>query len=172
MGQNEREYGEANPNAPQELADFAFLVGRWRGEAKLKREDGDWDELNASWEGRYILDGYVIADEYRMTTQAGELLVLGVNLRAYDAKKKAWNLKWLNALSGSWTDLGPESLGGVAANGNTISYLMEEPVAQHKFTCATYANISADHFTWRGERSDDRKTWDQFLIVELYRSGE
>ena len=36
-----------------------------------------------------------------MTTPAGELLVLGINLRSYDAKKKTWNMKWLNALGGT-----------------------------------------------------------------------
>jgi hypothetical protein len=91
MERNEHEYGKPNPNAPQEMSQFAFLVGKWHGEAKLKREDGTWENLKALWEGRYILDGYAVADEYRMTTPAGELLVLGINLRSYDAKKKAWN---------------------------------------------------------------------------------
>jgi len=170
MERNQHAYGKLNSKAPQELSRFAFLVGKWRGEAKLKRDDGTWENLNAFWEGRYILDGYAIADEYRMTTPSGELLVLCMNLRSYDAKKKAWNLKGLNALPGTWTDLGPEELGGVVVDGATISYLMKEPVAQHAFTRATYTKISADHFTWRGDRSNDRKTWEQFLVIELYRS--
>ena len=170
MERNENEYGKPNPKAPPELSQFAFLIGKWRGEAKLKREDGTWESLKASWEGHYILDGYAIADEYRMTTPAGGLLVLGLNLRSYDVKKKAWNLKWLNALDGTWTDLGSEELGGVVADEQAISYRMKEPVARHAFTRATYTNISADHFTWRGERSDDGGTWEAFLVIELYRS--
>jgi hypothetical protein len=170
MEQAEQDYGKPNPNASQELSRFAFLIGKWSGEAKLKLEDGTSERLNAFWEGRYILDGYVIADEYRMTTPAGELLVLGINLRSYDPKKKAWNLKWLNALTGTWTDLGPEELGGVVADGNTISYLMKEPVARHAFTRATYTNMSPEHFTWEGDRSDDGTTWEQFLAIELYRA--
>jgi hypothetical protein len=170
MERNEREYGKPNPNAPRELSQFAFLVGRWRGEAKLKQEDGAWESLDALWEGRYVLDGYAIADEYRMMTPAGELLVLGMNFRSYDVKKKAWNLKWLDARAGTWTDLGPEDLGGVVTDGKAISYRMKEPLARHAFTRATYTNISSDHFTWRGDRSDDGKTWEPFLVIELYRS--
>jgi len=170
MERNERQFGRPNHSAPQELSQFAFLIANWRGEAKLKREDGTWETLQALWEGHYILDGYAIADEYRMTTLAGELLVLGINLRAYDAKKKAWNMKWLDALAGTWTDLGPEELGGVAADGKGISYCMKEPAARHAFTRATYTNVSADHFTWRGDRSNDGKTWEHFLTIELYRS--
>ncbi len=172
MKRVEAEYGKPNPNAPPELSRFAFLIGKWRCDAKLKREDGTWQSLNATWEGRFILDGYAIGDEYRMTTSAGELLVLGINLRSYDAKKKSWNMKWLNALAGTWVDLGPEELGGVQDDKKAITYVMKEPVAPHKFTRATYTNISENHFTWRGERSDDGKEWEEFLVIEAYRGKD
>lgn len=170
MKRSEQRYGKLNPAAPPELSRFAFLIGKWRGEAKLRREDGAQESFKATWEGRYILDGYAIADEYRMMAAAGELLVLGINLRAYDPKKKAWNMKWLHALAGTWVDLGPEELGGVIADEKAISYSMKEPLAPHAFTRATYTNISENHFTWRGERSNDRKTWEEFLVIEVYRS--
>jgi len=169
MKRVEEEYGKLNRNAPPELSRFAFLIGKWHCDAKLKREDGTWESLEATWEGRFILDGYVIADEYRMTTPAGELLVLGVNLRSYDAEKKTWNMKWLNALAGTWVDLGPEELGGVQDDKKAITYVMKEPVGPHKLTRATYTNISENHFTWRGERSDDGKEWEEFLVIEVYR---
>jgi hypothetical protein len=169
MKPRERAYGKRNPNASPELSRFAFLIGKWRCEAKLKREDGTWVDLKTTWEGRYILDGYAIGDEFRMTTTGGKLLVLGINLRTYDAKKKAWNMKWLSALTGTWVDLGPEELGGVRADEKTISYSMKEPVAQHGFTRATYTDISTDHFTWRGDRSNDGRTWEEFLIIEAHR---
>ena len=171
MDRNDQQYGKANPNAPAELSRFAFLIGAWHGDAKLKREDGTCQSLEATWHGRYILDGYAIADEYRMTTPEGELLVLGVNLRAYDSKAEAWNMKWLNALGGSWVDLGPEELGGVKADEKAVSYLMQEPIAAHALTRATYSNVTDDHFTWRGERSSDGTIWEEFLVVELYRTA-
>lgn len=172
MQRDEQQYGKPNPKAPPELSRFAFLIGKWRGEAKVKREDGSRESFKVSWEGRYILDGYAIADEYRMWAPSGELMVLGVNLRVYDPKKKAWNMKWLHALGGTWVDLGPEELGGVTADEKAISYSMKEPLAPHAFTRATYTNISANHFTWRGERSNDRKTWEEFLVIECYRSKD
>ncbi len=168
MKRSEEKYGKLNPGAPPELSRFAFLIGKWQCDPKLKREDGSWESLKATWEGRYILDGYAIADEFRMTKLTGELLVLGMNFRSYDARKRTWNLKWLNALAGAWTDLGPEELGGVIADEKSISYRMKEPVGQHAFTRATYANISADHFTWRGDRSNDGKTWEEFLVIQVY----
>ncbi len=100
-----------------------------------------------------------------MMKPTGELLVLGVNVRSYDTKKNAWNVRWLNALDGSWTVLGPEELGGVEVTEESISYLMKEPVATHALTRATYSNISSKHFTWRGERSTDGETWEEFLVL-------
>ena len=170
MKREKRRHAKPNPNAPPELSRLAFLVGKWRCEARLKQEDGTWTPLKATWEGRYILDGYAIADEYRMTTLAGEVLVLGVNMRAYDSKHKTWNMKWLNALTGRWTDVGSEEMGGVTVTEQTISCTVKEPVAGHAFTRSTYTSISTSHFTWRGEKSDDGKTWEEFLVIEAYRS--
>jgi hypothetical protein len=85
MDHVDREFGEPNPNAPAALSRFAFLIGIWRCEAKVMLADRKWQNFNAVWIGRYILDGYAIADEYRMTGSAGEPIVLGMNFRAYDA---------------------------------------------------------------------------------------
>ena len=170
MRRDEKDYGKLNPKAPGELARWAFLIGARSGEAKLKQDDGTWQTLRITWEGCYILDGYAIEDEYRMWTAAGELLVLGLNFRAYDAKNETWNMKWLNGLNGAWTDLGDPKLGGVHVDEKSIWYILEESLAHHALTRATYTNISPDHFTWRGERSSDGKIWEEFLIVDVHRA--
>ncbi len=107
MTKVDREFGEPNPKAPAELSRFAFLIGKWHCDAKVKSADGDGKNkdqaFHATWTGRYILDGYVIADDYRMTTLSGELVVLGTNFRLYDPAKKLWNIKWMDALAGTWT---------------------------------------------------------------------
>ena len=129
MPQIEQDFGKVNPNAPAALSRFAFLIGSWRCDARVKSPSREWQTLQGTWLGRFILDGYAIADEYRMTGPSGELIVLGLSLRAYDAATQTWNIKWLNALAGTWTDLGPEELGGVTIDGQSISYAFREPVA-------------------------------------------
>jgi hypothetical protein len=171
MPNAEQDFGRPNPNAPAELTRFAFLIGTWRCDATVRTPDGGWQTFEGTWVGRFILDGYAIADEYRMTDSSGKLVVLGMNLRAYDAARRTWNMKWLNALAGTWMDLGPEELGGVRVEGSSIIYAFREPVAGHAFTRATYTNISDTHFTWRGEKSDDGKTWSEFMAVEVSRSA-
>ena len=98
MAQIAEEFGSLNPNAPTALSRFAFLIGKWRCEAKLKSADGSWQTFEGAWLGRFILDGYAIADEYRMVSSSGALIVLGMNFRTYDAARKIWNIKWLNGL--------------------------------------------------------------------------
>jgi hypothetical protein len=168
----EQEFGRPNPNAPAALSRFGFLIGRWWCEAKVRLANGEWPTLQAAWLGRFILDGYAIADEYRMTDSAGELMVLGLNVRAYDTAEQRWNMKWLNALAGTWLDLGPEEFGGIRFDDQSIIYAFKEPVAAHAYTRATYTNISEEHFTWRGEKSEDGKTWSEFMVVEAHRSQE
>jgi hypothetical protein len=170
MNQPGEDFGHPNPNAPAALARFAFLIGRFRCDATVTPVSGEAQKYEAAWIGRYILDGYVIADEYGMATPAGERIVYGMNLRVYDTVRNAWSIKWLNALTGTWTDLGPEELGGVhVADDGSISYSFKEPQAGHGYTRATYTNISASHFTWRGEKSEDGKTWSAFMAIEAYR---
>jgi hypothetical protein len=163
------DFGKPNPNAPAALSRFGFLIGRWRCEAEVRSANGACQTFEAEWLGRFILDGYAIADEYRMMGPAGELIVLGMNFRTYDARKQIWNIKWLNAVAGTWVDLGPEELGGVRFDGQSIVYSFREPMASHAYTRATYTNISNAHFTWRGERSDDGRAWSEFMVVEAYR---
>ena len=171
MAREEGEYGSLNPGASPELARFAFLVGAWHCAARLKRDDGSWELLDASWVGRFTLDGYAIMDEFRMTKQSGELLVLGVNMRTYDVKKGTWNIKWLNALDGSWIDLVSPEYGGLMTDGRSISYTFPEPTGAHALTRATYTVISPGRFTWQGERSDVGDTWEEFLLIECHRDN-
>jgi hypothetical protein len=167
----DHEFGQPNPKAPAELSRFAFLIGNWHCDAKVKSSN-EYQAFQAIWTGRYILDGYAIADDYRMTTLSGDLIVLGTNFRLYDPAKKVWNIKWMNALTGTWTDLGSPELGGVHFDGPSVSYVMKEPMAAHAYTRATYTNISPTHFTWRGEQSNDRKTWTDFMTIECNRAKD
>ena len=98
-----KEYGNPNPKAPPELSQFAFIIGKWRCDVRLKVENGTWQPYRATWVGRYILDGYAIADEYRMTDSAGELIVHGMNFRSWSVEKKTWIMRWLDPRNSGWS---------------------------------------------------------------------
>ena len=164
------EYGSPNPEAPSEFAQFAFIIGEWSCDVKLETEHSSWEPYRATWVGRYILDGFVIADEYRMTNQQGKLVVHGMNFRSYDIEKKTWVIRWLNA-NGSWAELGSESLGGVRVTPEIITFNYIDTFAPDALSRATFSNISETRFTWTGERSlDHGKTWTAFIVIEATRS--
>jgi hypothetical protein len=167
--QVDKQFGRLNPHAPPELSRFAFLIGSWRCAARLQVSEGEWQNFDALWTGRYILDGYAIADEYRMTDATGKLVVLGMNFRVYDVARHAWQIRWLNALAGTWLELGADELGGVQVDNQTVSYVFRETVAGHAYTRASYTSESPAHFTWRGEKSEDRLNWTEFMVAEADR---
>lgn len=169
MAHHDQGFGQLNPKAPAELSRFAFLIGKWKCEGKLMSAAGGWQVYEAAWLGRFILDGYAIADEYRMLDASGELIVLGMNVRSYDAGRQIWHIRWLNGLTGDWTDLVSHEMGGVLLDGSSIVYAFKEPSAGHSFTRATYTNHSGGRFTWRGEKSDDGSKWSEFMNVEAQR---
>ena len=117
-------YGKPDPNAPREFSQFAFLIGQWRCESRVKGPDGAFKTYRATWVGRYILDGYVIADEWRQTGPTGKLMQLGQNFRSYNTDQKAWIMKWLDALASTWLDLGPEDLGGCVCEVNSVGFYL------------------------------------------------
>ena len=104
---NPRDYGQPNPKAPKELSQFGFLIGAWKCDIKVKGEDGTYDTHKGSWAARYILDGYVIADEFRQTGPNGELVRLGTTYRSYNADQKRWVMKWLDAMNSTLVGSGP-----------------------------------------------------------------
>lgn len=174
----DRAYGRPNPQAPEELAQFAFLIGTWRCESKIKRPDGEYTTHPAEWIGRYILDGYVIADEFRQFGPNGELTQLGETYRAYDAASGSWVMRWHDALTASWLDLGPADLGGVQVSDSSITFrhrvppdLPTELFPPHALFRVSFSDISGDHFTWRAEVSrDGGGEWEQVQVIEAYRA--
>ena len=168
-------FGKLSPQAPPDLGAFAFLIGSWQCNARVKSANGEWQRFEAQWIGRFILDGHAIADEYRMTTLSGQLAVLGMNVRTYNPATHTWTIQWLDGLTGACTNLVSEELGGVYINrsygrDSSVTYAFKEPTAAHRYTRDTYTTHSPTRFTWKGDQSIDAQTWTDFMLVECYRN--
>ncbi len=160
-----------NPDAPPELSQFAFLIGAWRVDGKLKGPDDMWMPFTAGWTARYILDGYVITDEFHTNDTGGEFQLHGATFRSYDARRKTWVMKFLNARESTWLDLGPEDLGGVEVTDDAITFMHR--VEPDGLLQVRFENISTDHFIWRGELSDDGcKNLDEIMTIEAERNKD
>jgi len=93
------EYGAPHPGAPPELAQFAFLIGDYS--IALHAWDGEgWSppkpDATARWNGRYVLGGMAIMDEWYNPDPAQDAAApRGVNVRMYDPESGEWDMMWL-----------------------------------------------------------------------------
>ena len=93
------DYGAPNPEAPEQLSQFAFLIGdftisahAWQGE--------DWSPPRpgtpARWNGWYGLDGMAIVDEWYSRDPGPEPETgRGVNVRMVNPEDGHWEMMWI-----------------------------------------------------------------------------
>lgn len=91
--------GEPHPEAPEELAQFAFLVGDFEVTLHARAGD-DWTPPRpgprARWNGWYGLGGMAIYDEwYDPDPGLDPSSNRGVNVRFYDSEASQWKMMWI-----------------------------------------------------------------------------
>jgi Protein of unknown function (DUF1579) len=162
-------YGELSPSAPKELRIFSFLVGKWEGKGKTKLPDGTIAEFPVTWKGRYVLDGTAIADEMHAPTPDGSPF-LGISLRQYDARRKAWIVEFLNVSGSFLRKQVNAATGSVSVSGRNVTVDSESPevsIREH------YLVPDNDTFTYRLDVSKDRgESWNEGQIEMTFRRLE
>jgi hypothetical protein len=104
-------------------------------------------------------------------SEAGDVVVQGMNFRSYNVETRAWVMRWLDATRSFWVELGPEKLGGVRVTPTTITFNLIDRFAPDAMSRVTFSGISADHFTWREDKSFDQgSTWTEFVVIEAHRT--
>jgi hypothetical protein len=126
--------GERNPDAPNELDVFCFLIGKWQGKGRARLGDGKFAEFDVSWIGRYILDGTAIADELHSLAPDGSPY-LGISLRQYDATRKTWIIEYLNVSNSFLRKQVSAGAGSVTVDGPTVTV-----------TCGAPDSMSREHY--------------------------
>ncbi len=166
---NQTMFGTTHPDAPPELAQFAFLIGTWKCKGKVKSPEDEWQEFAADWIGQYILEGKAIADEFRATWPDGSLFMHGQNIRIYSAEQKMWRMKWIDALAGTVIKMGGPELGGVKVANGSITFHV--PHTEGQLLRSHYLNITDECFSWRGSiLNDDDETWEEMMTIEATRA--
>lgn len=57
-------YGLPNPDAPQQVKDFAPMIGRCDCKSESRNQDGSWaDPVDMTWTFKYIMNGWAVQDE-------------------------------------------------------------------------------------------------------------
>jgi len=150
-------YGEKNAQASTELGLFSFMVGKWRGNAKVRLPQGGFVDVPLTWIGRYVLDGTAIADEFHSTAPDGSPF-LGISLRQYDAAKSGWIIDYVNVSNSILRRQVNARSGAVRRDRDAIVVISEDgPTRIREF----YRPIDARHFTYSTDLSrDEGRTWE------------
>jgi len=86
------------PDAPEELEEFAFLIGCFDVEVSMWNADHEsWSEpVTGHWSGRWAMDGWAIQDEWSGIQNPGmrDHMGRGMNIRTYDPDGHRWVIAW------------------------------------------------------------------------------
>lgn len=139
----EHPYGQRNPEAPEQLEQFAFMIGQNDcTDERLNNATGEWDSGTRSWDAYYYMNGYAIRDTGRSggTTNA--------NIRLYDVAAQEWIVTFFSMPAygtGTWR-------GGMEGDNMVLRLPQKAPGTDiDGFSRLTFSNISDSGFNWDGE---------------------
>lgn len=139
-------HGRPHPEAPAELAQFAFMIGAHSCNDRMRQPDGSWNEFPTRWNARYFMNGFGIQDHY-WTPSA----FTTTNLRIFDAAAKRWKVTFFampNYSSGTWE-------GKQEGERMVMRQTTELPDGRTRESRLTFYEISAEGFRWKSETITD-----------------
>lgn len=134
-------HGRPHPEAPEELADFAFMIGSFICHDARRLPDGRMQEFDAVWSARYFLNGHAIQDQYWAQG------FYTSNLRQFDESEGVWRVHYVSEpgfTTGVWS-------GTREGDAITLTREIARPDGSVVVSRLTFSNISDDGFNWRGE---------------------
>ncbi|PQA86894.1 hypothetical protein [Hyphococcus luteus] len=111
------EPGAPHPSAPEEIEQFAFLIGDYTINLHAWRE-GHWSPpkpgVTARWNGWYGLEGMAVVDEWYNPDPAQDAdSPRGINVRMYDPEAEEWDMMWVATSGRQVQDLRAKMIDGV-----------------------------------------------------------
>ena len=151
-----------NPQAPEELKQFAFCIGEW--EVRPQSVD-DSAPPAAKMHGYYVLDGFAIQADYRGLDRNGKTVFRGTSFRTYDVANKQFSMKWMVANRSDYTlitgKMDREDLVSTGQGRDARGEFQE----RYRFY-----DIEQDNYKFKMERSyDGGKTWQVFALNKYQR---
>lgn len=136
-------FGRANPDAPPEIAQFAFMVGKNDCvEQRIDNATGEWSESERSWDAHYYMNGFAIRDSGRSGSTTNS------NVRIFDSAAGEWAVTFFSAPaygSGTWR-------GKMEGEHMVLRQAQKAPGTDFDgFSTLSFSNISPRGFDWTGE---------------------
>lgn len=142
----EHPFGLPNPKAPEQLMDFAPLIGECECRSYLRVNQNEWnDTTDMIWQFKYIMNGMGVQDE----TWLPDGKYAG-SIRQFIADSGQWYVHYYS--SPLATPTLPSWEGSKQENGDIVLYRDQQaPNGMDGKYKITFSNISEDGFDWLGE---------------------
>lgn len=160
-----------NPIARMENLDWAFFIGKWRGQARsmVNVETKQYSPPSEGiWTAYFGFEGYGIQDDW--VPQQIWPGWSGPAIRGYDPLNDVWNMFFIplnSPVSNTWQMQGRFDEGGNMRGSFEGVDAAGRPFKQK----IHFYNISENSFSWKADRSyDDGETWiEKFMYTECER---
>jgi hypothetical protein len=136
-------YGQLNPEAPEQLKDFAPMIGTCDCKSLRRNPDGSWqDTLQMIWTFKYVLNGTAIQDQ---TWANG---VYATSIRQIHPDSSQWVVSY-NSFPGVSTS--PSVwLGSKEGDEIILSAPQKAPNGMDGYSKLRFYSISEKGFNWKG----------------------
>jgi len=141
----ENPFGLPSPKAPQEILDFAPLIGECDCKSVSRKADQTWaDPVDMVWRWKYIMNGMGVQDE----TLKSDGKHSG-SIRQFIADSTKWYVHYYS--SGAPSTALPVWEGNKNKDGNIVLYNEQKaPNGMEGFFRLTFSDISSKGFKWEG----------------------
>ncbi|WP_462248213.1 hypothetical protein [Ekhidna sp.] len=138
-------YGRLNPEAPEQTADYAPIIGACKCKSVARVNQTTWaDTVMMRWTFKYIMNGMAVQDQ---TLKADG--VHSGSIRQYNADSSNWYVHYYSTSAATPT-LSAWS-GNKVENGDIVLYKDQTaPNGMEGFFKIVFSNISEDGFNWTG----------------------
>ncbi len=147
-------FGARNAQAPDQTSQFDFVIGAWDVTIDYRPPGGQTTQYQARWHNYWMVDGVVVAQEWRGPYSTG------LELRRFNGQTGRWEGQNTYTFASGWTRTEAEWV-----EGEMIVYLFDGVDAAGEFiNRETYYEISEDRFRMRSQRSYDHgETWNDWV---------
>lgn len=142
----EQPFGLPNPEAPEQLLDWAPLIGSCQCISERRNPDGSWGQPEEMlWRWKYIMNGMAVQDE---TLKADG--VHSGSIRQFNRDSTQWYVHYYS--SGSAAPVLPAWKGGRQDSGDIVLYREQQaPNGMDGFYKIVFSDISENGFNWLGQ---------------------
>ena len=138
-------YGSPNPDAPDQIGDYAELIGTHQCSSAQRAPDETFpDPIQAKWRFKYIFDGHAVQDE--TWKEDGTYTS---SIRQYNPDSSAWMVTYF--ASGPGAPSPPTWQGSRDGNEIVLRRSQKSPNGLDGISRLTFSNISEGGFEWIGE---------------------